>query len=180
MCAGQPGGVHDGGQFKVSSLYKDLRKREILQEPVVLVGGIMCTPYLIGDAAYPIRTYLIKNWKAPNDMDKRRFDNSMNSGRIVIEQAFGTLKNRWRILKNFNSRVDRAARITVACCWLHNYCEMLNQPEPHVINAGFRRDPHVGFGNAQIPVDREGEHAKRRGEILRQQLFRQWVLENPY
>jgi hypothetical protein len=180
VCAGQPGGVHDGGQFKVSSLYKDLRKREILQEPVVLVGGIMCTPYLIGDAAYPIRTYLIKNWKAPNDMDKRRFDNSMNSGRIVIEQAFGTLKNRWRILKNFNSRVDRAARITVAYCWLHNYCEMLNQPEPHVINAGFRRDPHVGFGNAQIPVDREGEHAKRRGEILRQQLFKQWVLENPY
>ena len=139
----------------------------------------MCTPHLIGDAAYPICTYLIKNWKAPNDMDKRRFDNSMNSGRIVIEQAFGTLKNRWRILKNFNFRVDRAARITVACCWLHNYCEMLNQPEPHVINAGFRRNPHVGFGNAQISVDREGEHAKRRGEILRQQLSRQWVLENP-
>ena len=58
----------------------------------------------------------------------------MNSGRTVIEQAFGSSKNRWRILKYFNSRVDRAANVTIACCWLHNYCEMMNQPEPHVAN----------------------------------------------
>ena len=124
VCASQPGGVHDGGQFKVSSLYKSLRRREILQEPVVSVGGIQCTPYLIGDSAYPIRTYLMKNWKVPNDLQKKRFDSSMNSGRVVIEQTFGTLKNRWRILRNFNSRVDGAARVTVSCCWLHNYCGM--------------------------------------------------------
>jgi hypothetical protein len=30
-------------------------------------------------------------------------------------------------LKIFNSRVDKAARITVACCWLHNYCEGICQ-----------------------------------------------------
>jgi len=85
----------------------------------------------------------------------------MNSGRVVIEQAFGTLKNRWRILKNFNSRVDKAVQITIASCWLHNYREMLNQPEPHVANAGLRRDPLVQFGNEILPMDEEGERAKR-------------------
>ena len=30
VCAGQPGGVHDGGQFKLSNLYRQLRNREIL------------------------------------------------------------------------------------------------------------------------------------------------------
>ena len=179
VCASQPGGVHDGGQFKVSSLYRSLKRREILQDPVVSIGGVRCTPYLIGDAAYPIRTYLIKNWKAPNDLQKKRFDHSMNSGRVVIEQAFGSLKNRWRILKHFNSRVDRAASVTIACCWLHNYCEMMNQPEPHVANVDLRRDPLVGFGNARLAMDREGDFAKRQGEILRQRLFRQWVIENP-
>jgi len=39
-CAAQLGEVHDGGQFKVSSLYKDLRTRVILQEPKVLVGDV--------------------------------------------------------------------------------------------------------------------------------------------
>jgi hypothetical protein len=28
---GQPGGVHDGGQFKISSLYRDLKNRDILK-----------------------------------------------------------------------------------------------------------------------------------------------------
>jgi len=103
----------------------------------------------------------------------------MNCDRVVIEQAFGTLKNRWRILKNFNSRVDRAARITIACCWLYNYCETLNQPKLHVANADLQKDPLVGFGNVRLPVDVEGDRAKWRGEILWQHLFRQWVLENP-
>jgi len=154
---GQLGGVHDGGQFKVSSLYKSLRTHDILQEPRLLVGDVQCTPYLIRDLAYPICTYLQKNWKAPNDLKKKRLDKSMNSRRVVIVQAFGMLKNRWRILKNFNSRVHRFVRITVACCWLHNYCEMMNQSEPDVQNPHMQRDPHVGFGNERLLVHREGE-----------------------
>ena len=46
-------------------------------------------------------------------------------------------------------------------------------------NASLQRDPLVGFGNGRLPVNLEGDRAKRQGEILRQQLFRQWVLENP-
>jgi len=60
----------------------------------------------------------MKNWKVPNNLLKKKFDNSMKSERIVIKQEFDTLKNRWRILKNFESRLNRVARITIACCWL--------------------------------------------------------------
>ena len=67
------GGVHNGGQFKVSSLYRDLRNRDILQSPIVNVRRKRCTPYLIGDSAYPIRPYLQKNWKSPQDEDKKRY-----------------------------------------------------------------------------------------------------------
>jgi hypothetical protein len=33
----------------------------------------------------------------------------MNKGKVVIENAFGSLKNQWPILKHFNSKVDKAA-----------------------------------------------------------------------
>ena len=71
-----------------------------------------CTPYLIADSTYPIRLYLMKNWRASNDVQKKRFDSATNFGRITIENAFGALKNRWRILKRFNSRVDKVAKVT--------------------------------------------------------------------
>jgi len=156
----------------MSSLYKSLRRCDILQEPRLLVEDVQSTLYLIRDSAYPIRTYLQKNCKAHNDLEKKRFDKSMNSGRVVIKQVFGTLKNRWRILKNFNFRVDRSARITIACCSLHNYCEMMNQPKPDVQNPHMRRDPHVRFGNERLPIYREGEQSKKQGEFLKQSLLR--------
>ncbi len=45
-------------------------------------------------------------------------DSSMNSRRVIIKNAFGSMENRWCILRHFNSKVDRATRVSV----LHNYC----------------------------------------------------------
>ena len=97
----------------------------------------------------------------------------MNSGRVTIENAFGALKNRWRSLRRFNSRVDKVAKVIVACCWLHNYCEIRNEAEPYVANAGLHRDPLVGFGNVRLPVHKEGEQTKHNGERLRERLYNQ-------
>jgi hypothetical protein len=36
-------------------------------------------------------------------VDQIRFNQAMNKGRVVIENSFGTLKNRWRIFKIFNA-----------------------------------------------------------------------------
>ncbi len=60
-------------------------------------------PFLIGDVTYPNCNYLQKNWKPcnPTDVDKIRYDFNMNLKRVVIENAFGFLKNRWRSLKHF-------------------------------------------------------------------------------
>ena len=59
-----------------------------------------------------------------------RFDSSVNSSRVVIEQAFGALKNHWQILKGFNMSVDKTTVVTLACCILHNYCEITKQRIP--------------------------------------------------
>jgi hypothetical protein len=81
-----------------------------------------CILFFIGDVAYSICTYLQKNWKTcnPANVDKTRYDFNMNSRKVVIENVFGSLKNRWRILKHF----DKTSLIAIACCVFHNYCEM--------------------------------------------------------
>ncbi len=61
---------------------------------MVVVKGVRCTPYIIGDVAYQIQPYLQKNWKTCNvvDVDKQRYDSSMNLVRVIIKNAFGSLK----------------------------------------------------------------------------------------
>ncbi len=54
FCADQLGGVHDGGQFKMSSVCKQLKNHEILQDTMVVVRAVRCTPYIICDVTYPI------------------------------------------------------------------------------------------------------------------------------
>ncbi len=132
-----------------------------------------CIPFLISDPTYPIRNYLQKNWKTHNpiDVDKIRYDSNMNSRKVVIKNVFGSLKNRWKILKHFNSRVDKTSPITIACCVLHNYCEMWGALEPKLANAKIRGDNLMGFGVNRLPIVREGEQAKVKGERLRRDLF---------
>jgi hypothetical protein len=53
-----------------------------------------CTPFLISDATYPICIYLQKQLKTCNatNVDKIRYDSNMNSRKVFIENAFGSLK----------------------------------------------------------------------------------------
>ena len=66
VCAGQPRGVHDAGQFVVSSVAVQLSTRQILAVSVIHLRGMDIKPYLIGDTAYPSRQYFLRNFKSRN------------------------------------------------------------------------------------------------------------------
>ena len=108
-----------------------------------------------------------------------RFDSSVNSGKVVIEQAFGALKNRSRIIKVFNMSVDKAALVTLACCVLHNYCEINRQRVPISADVRLQRDPYVRFHIGRMQLPREGLAAKLAGEAMRDILFASWLECNP-
>jgi hypothetical protein len=97
---------------------------------------------------------------------------------VVIEQAFGSLKNRWRILKAFNMSVEKATLVTLACCVLHNYYEIHNQRVPIPADVRLRRDPHVGFYVGRMQLPHEGAAAKIAGERMRDVLFSSWLERN--
>ena len=107
-----------------------------------------------------------------------RFDSSVNSGRVVIEQAFGSLKNRWQILKGFNMSVEKAALVTLACCVLHYYCEVQRQRVPVPADIRLQHDPFVGFHVGRMQLPREGVAAKLAGEAMRDVLFASWLERN--
>jgi hypothetical protein len=114
-----------------------------------------CISFLIGDVAYSICTYLQKNWKTcnPANVDKIRYDSNLNSRKVVIENAFGSLKNRWRILKHF----DKTSLITIACCVFHNYYEMWVTPELGLVNARIRNGNLMGFSVNILHILRKGK-----------------------
>jgi hypothetical protein len=154
-----------------------------LHEPVLDIDGVEVRPYLLGDSAYPSRPYLLKFFKASTtDLrfnDKIIFDESVNSGRVIIEHVFGALKNRWRILKNFNMSMDRAATVTFACCVLHNFCEIYGERVPLPENVAQRADPFVGVHRGGMRLSGDGRAGKVAGEQMRATIFESWVTRNP-
>ena len=106
------------------------------------------------------------------------FDSFVNQGRLVIEQAFGSLKNGWRILKAFNMSVGKATLVTLACCVFHNCYEIHNQRVPILADVKLRRDPHVGFYVEMMQLPHEDVAAKVAGERMRNVLLSSWLERN--
>ncbi|KAM7281802.1 putative nuclease HARBI1 isoform X2 [Ixodes scapularis] len=77
------------------------------------------------DAAYPCREYLVPPYKEYGNLSPKQhaFNTKLRSTRVLIENAFGILKNRFRQLKvlEFIS-VERMCQFTMLCCVIHNLC----------------------------------------------------------
>ncbi|GES83228.1 putative nuclease HARBI1 [Rhizophagus clarus] len=119
---GEAGSVHDARVFHRSSLYNEFS----LHPEQWVPGGT----YIIADAAYPLRTYLIKAFPDYYMLDHREkhFNKVLSSMRMVVERAFGHLKERWRILLKelYCTDIERINKIIFACCILHNFCIDMN------------------------------------------------------
>eukprot|EP00033_Pygsuia_biforma_P004700 GCRY01005152.1.p1 GENE.GCRY01005152.1~~GCRY01005152.1.p1 ORF type:complete len:399 (+),score=33.13 GCRY01005152.1:95-1291(+) len=80
--------------------------------------------FILADAAYPATKMILtpKKQIGPFTEQERRFNFLHSSARMVVEQAFGMLKNKWRILLNTENTVnaDIPKAVLNACCILHN------------------------------------------------------------
>ena len=124
---GWPGSVHDSRVFAHSSLYKKAMEGKILNGESVTVQSQDITPYLIGDSAYPLLPWLMKPFPHNTALTpaQRNFNYRISRARIVVENAFGRLKARWRRLRKQNEmRVTNVPAVVLSCCILHNMCEV--------------------------------------------------------
>lgn len=171
VCCMAPGGAHDASHFMTSNLYQKIKEGLSLQEPVLTVEGRDVSPYMVGDSAYPIRPFCMKPFDT-DDALRRAFDEQLRKGLACIEDAFVILKTRWRILKCMNVHLMHAPQIAVACCVLHNICQLWGEPEPQQQQVETHLNNQSRGSSMIYEVD---EAAKMAGEGVREVLFRDWV-----
>jgi len=120
-----PGSCHDADALRESNFYQNLDA--MMPRGFKNVEGIDIPFFIIGDPAYSLQPWLLKNYSYDANITREMdsFNAYLNKGRIVFENAFDRLKGRWRILLK-RSEVESTFMPTLvaACCILHNICEM--------------------------------------------------------
>jgi len=61
--------------------------------------------------------------RGPNVDSMRRFNHLHAKMRVVVENCFGRLKGRWRVLRMLCAHPDLAACVQEVCVALHNFVE---------------------------------------------------------
>lgn len=114
---GQPGKANDVMVFKMSELW-------------VLSGGrvehlIAKQEYhLLGDGAYPSKSYLLKPFRDDSDLTRaqRKYNFMHSSIRSMVEHGIGHLKGRFRCLHFLDAHTPtKCKKIIAMCCVLHNF-----------------------------------------------------------
>ena len=134
-----PGSVHDAKVFANSSICKNLNNGQLpITHLTVLPGHNPVPNYLIGDPAYPLTQFCLKEYQTCSNNGEVIFNNMLRSARNQVECAFGRLKARWRFLtRQVDLKFDVIPTVIYSCFVLHNYCErnkdcLLDEDEIHL------------------------------------------------
>ena len=78
---------------------------------------------IIGDEGFPLKNYLMRPYSGRGLPEKKRiFNYRLSRARRCVENAFGILAHRWRLLRRPIQALPKNAEIYVkACCVLHNF-----------------------------------------------------------
>ena len=117
-----PGRVRDTRVFINSSFYREMESDTLFLNRKRTINGIDIHLLILGDPTYLALPWLMKSYPEHAHMTRqqRNFNYRQSRARIVIENAFGRLKGRWRcLLKRLDCHVTIVGNIVVSCVVLH-------------------------------------------------------------
>ncbi|XP_065197210.1 uncharacterized protein LOC135828714 [Sycon ciliatum] len=134
--AGRAGSAGDASVYASSRLARKIGERKWLtiketETEKFTIQGSYIRPYLVGDSAFPLSATLMKCYddNAALLPWQRTFNYRLIRTRRVVEQAFGRLKGRFRVLVHNNlNDPEFASRVAIVCCAIHNVCERWRCP----------------------------------------------------
>src|SRR6266498_2002948 len=152
---GWPGSVHDAKVYRNSFFYQNVS---------TLIEG---WDYLLGDSAYPLSSFLIKPFNNSENNLQTQFNITHSLHRVVVENAFGRLKNRFGSLKE-------------CCIILHNFLETNNDNWDELDELDELDDENYDddddSDNENNNLSKLNENTlKREGEIKRNQIMDQFL-----
>ncbi|KAH8032705.1 hypothetical protein HPB51_001397 [Rhipicephalus microplus] len=113
--------MHDSRVFSLSPLSKNIAS--------VCQGRY----HILGDAAYPLREYLLTPYRDYGAMNKQQkgLNFKFSGTRVLTENAFSTLKKRFRHLMYLELlTIHWLNQFIISCCILHNLCIDYGDEEP--------------------------------------------------
>lgn len=133
----------------------------------------------MADAAFPLKPYLMKPYRITPTRRDKIFNYRLSRARRIVENAFGILVTRFRVLMNaIDMTPKKVDRITLAACALHNWlrktsdmcitqrCVDFEDTQQGIVVPGAWRvqlqRPLEG-----LPPTRYNNHASRRAEAIR-------------
>jgi hypothetical protein len=166
---GMPGSTNDARVLRCSTLYR-LGMQENLFDVRASMDGFL--PYLLGDSGYPLLPWLMTphcNLRNPTVLESL-YNRKLCRGRVVVENAFGILKQTWReLLQKTELEVTYLPNVITACALLHNF--LLRQASDDVNRLlgvlraeGWREDTEDDDRN--VVVDQGGKDVEVRQRPL--------------
>lgn len=121
--------------------------------------------FIIVDSAYPASDWLVTPFKDNGQMSKlqRSLNLILSSTRMVVENSFALLKNRFKRLYHFTEqiKITLIVNLIVSACVIHNICIIKDDPydcgEPDLINPVVLRE-NEGFCRRQTLIDEHIEN----------------------
>lgn len=123
---GSNGRCSDGGVFANTTFFSKLKDKLLkIPEPEPLLNFNDNMPYVfVADDAFPLMDNIMKPYTRKNLTNKEQliFNYRLSRSRRIVENTFGIMASRFRVLLNaINLSPEKARIITLTCCHLHNY-----------------------------------------------------------
>lgn len=122
---GSNGRISDGGVFRKTSFNEALINKKLnLPPPRPLPSRNTPVAFvLVADDAFAVTENIIKPFSQRNmNAIQRIFNYRLSRARRVVENAFGILSARFRVMRSpINLEPSKVTKITLASCALHNY-----------------------------------------------------------
>lgn len=145
---GQSGHNSDGGVFNYSTLPNALKNKTLNIAPNKrLPKTDKSMPFVIvADDAFAIKSYLMKPFTLKNlDCGQRIFNYRLSRARRIVENVFGIMSARFRVLRRpIEVNPDKAIIMVLAICALHNFLMSRQSRSVYAMPSDFDRENSDG------------------------------------